>query len=714
MARGRTFFPKQSRDLSSALLQVRRIAHSLSKHPHTTLAALRTCPSRSIPRMAGTGGGGSQQSPRLLPTLCRTWSRRNPKNHFLQLLWPALRLRLVPLLRAASTLGHFPSSWKDAVGIVLRKPKKPDYANPKAYRLIAFERTLAKVLEKVIARRLAYLEDNRGLEASQHFGGSRARAAEDAVVCAVDTIKRQHRKGNVVIGVALDVTSAFPSVKPTVLDRDLEARGLPTGPRRLIASWLENRTCTLHLGRENTGREKQDGLPQGSPLSPAAFKVYNSGAVEACESDQSTCYGWIDDLNLFAWGKNVETVVSAVNKNLMPQLEDWSRTHSSSFEPLKTVVVLFLPPQTAEPLAPLPPVILCEVEANLIPLNLRFRRSLFRLAFRAHSAVAPNPLHSRSKIARIETHRKYPSPLHTALHAFPSILPPTSMVEPLLPLPVAPWEAPPAVKLSIAPSREEAIQAHQDLVARLSSADCALTYSDGSLKEGVLGAGALVVVRCSGVEGEIERSEGMGRGRTVYEGKPQGAKEGLGATIPILSTATISPIPAIYILADDQSALRNLVDPSPTPGQQILLDLRSLLLGLNRTHPSTLIHLQWCPGHEGIDGNERADQLANAAVDRELEREKEVMDRRSKVRRRAMVGRTVRTYRKGMEDEDSSAGDDGEWDGAHETSTQLAKRIPTLPSSPSPSLPLSLSALRQQHEALIQTEWATQWSTGTT
>ncbi|GAA5992847.1 hypothetical protein JCM11641_005554 [Rhodosporidiobolus odoratus] len=233
-------------------------------------------------------------------------------NHFLQLLWPALRLCPVPLLRAASTLGHFPSSWKDAVGIVLRKPKKPDYANPKAYRLIAFERTLAKVLEKVIARRLAYLGDNRGLEASQHFGVRRAQAAEDAVVCAVDTIKPQHRKGNVVIGVALDVASAFPSVKPTVLDRDLEARGLPTAPRRLIASWLENRTCTLHLGRANTGREKQDGLPQGSPLSPAAFKVYNSGAVKACESDQSTCYGWIDDLNLFAWGKNVETVVSAV------------------------------------------------------------------------------------------------------------------------------------------------------------------------------------------------------------------------------------------------------------------------------------------------------------------------------------------------------------------------------------------------------------------
>ncbi|GAA5959389.1 hypothetical protein JCM10213_001607 [Rhodosporidiobolus nylandii] len=66
-------------------------------------------------------------------------------NSFLQLLWPLLRLCLVPLYASLLRLGHLPAAWRDAVGLVLRKPKKPDYSVAKAYRLIAFERTLANV-----------------------------------------------------------------------------------------------------------------------------------------------------------------------------------------------------------------------------------------------------------------------------------------------------------------------------------------------------------------------------------------------------------------------------------------------------------------------------------------------------------------------------------------------------------------------------------------
>ncbi|GAA5995024.1 hypothetical protein JCM11641_005127 [Rhodosporidiobolus odoratus] len=239
-------------------------------------------------------------------------------NHLLQTLWPLLRSRLLHLFQAAMTLGHFPTSWKDAVGIVLRKPKKPDYSQLMAYRLIAFERTLAKALEKVAAQRMAYLGQEKGLEAPQHFGGRQGRAAEDAVACAVDTIQRQHRHGKVVIGVALDVASAFPSVVKEVLDEDLRKRGVPAAPRGLVRSWLTDRTCTLRLGSASSGRQRQEGLPQGSPLSPAAFKVYNSSAIEACESERSTCYGWIDDLNLFAWGDSVEETVSFVNTSIVP------------------------------------------------------------------------------------------------------------------------------------------------------------------------------------------------------------------------------------------------------------------------------------------------------------------------------------------------------------------------------------------------------------
>ncbi|GAA5993134.1 hypothetical protein JCM11641_004024 [Rhodosporidiobolus odoratus] len=208
-------------------------------------------------------------------------------------------------------------------------------------------------------------------------------------------------------------------------------------------------------------------------------------------------------------------------------------------------------------------------------------------------------------------------------------------------------------------------------------------------------------------KGDIERSEAMGRDRTVYEGELQGAQTGILSLLPLLSSSNVH-LPSLYIFADNQSALRNLVDPSPTPGQQIRLQLRSLLLGLCRTHPETTITLQWCPGHVGIAGNERADELANEAVDRELAEEREGGQRR-KERKRVKGGKMVRVYRKGMKEEGSSEGEDSDWDGAQETSTQLAKRTPANPHH-TPRLPLSLSALRQQHEAALQAEWTTRWT----
>ncbi|GAA6045055.1 hypothetical protein JCM8097_004349, partial [Rhodosporidiobolus ruineniae] len=144
----------------------------------------------------------------------RNWMARPDTipNHFLQLLWPALRLRIVPLCAAILRLGHLPRSWRDATGMVLRKPKKPDYTHPKAYRLISFARTTAKLVEKVVTSRLSYLGEKYALLAMSHFGGREGRAAVEAVAAAVDVIKRQHRNGNhFVLGLAVDIAGAFPS-----------------------------------------------------------------------------------------------------------------------------------------------------------------------------------------------------------------------------------------------------------------------------------------------------------------------------------------------------------------------------------------------------------------------------------------------------------------------------------------------------------------------
>jgi len=41
--------------------------------------------------------------------------------------------------------------WKTAKGILLRKPNKPNYSIPKAYRVISLLERLGKVGEKLVA-----------------------------------------------------------------------------------------------------------------------------------------------------------------------------------------------------------------------------------------------------------------------------------------------------------------------------------------------------------------------------------------------------------------------------------------------------------------------------------------------------------------------------------------------------------------------------------
>ncbi|EGU10937.1 hypothetical protein RTG_03150 [Rhodotorula toruloides ATCC 204091] len=85
------------------------------------------------------------------------------------------------------------------------------------------------------------------LTPTSHFGGCRRRSAEDAVVCVVDEIKGRWRKGNAVVGLALDVSKAFPSVQTEQLTANLKSRGLPNSACAWIRSFLSDRLCTLQL-----------------------------------------------------------------------------------------------------------------------------------------------------------------------------------------------------------------------------------------------------------------------------------------------------------------------------------------------------------------------------------------------------------------------------------------------------------------------------------
>ena len=65
--------------------------------------------------------------------------------------------------KATMSAGYHPHIWREATIVIIKKPNKPDYSIPKAYRPVSLLNCLGKVLEKIMASRLAYLAERYGL-----------------------------------------------------------------------------------------------------------------------------------------------------------------------------------------------------------------------------------------------------------------------------------------------------------------------------------------------------------------------------------------------------------------------------------------------------------------------------------------------------------------------------------------------------------------------
>jgi hypothetical protein len=119
------------------------------------------------------------------------------------------------------TNGYHPKCFKEATGVILKKPqttKSPyrNYALPKAYRVISLLNCLAKVMEKIVARRLAVIAEFKTLLHMHQIGGRRQKSAINAVMVLIQKIQanwRTRKRGSITSVLALDVKNAYPTVR---------------------------------------------------------------------------------------------------------------------------------------------------------------------------------------------------------------------------------------------------------------------------------------------------------------------------------------------------------------------------------------------------------------------------------------------------------------------------------------------------------------------
>ena len=65
---------------------------------------------------------------------------------------------------------------------------------------------------------------------------------------------------------------------------------------------------------------------------------------------------------------------------------------------------------------------------------------------------------------------------------------------------------------------------------------------------------------------------------------------------------------AVTIFTDAQAAIGRMVAEEPGPGQKYAMAARKWVAALEVSRPGTRIEIRWCPAHEGVEGNEKADE----------------------------------------------------------------------------------------------------------
>jgi ribonuclease HI len=132
-------------------------------------------------------------------------------------------------------------------------------------------------------------------------------------------------------------------------------------------------------------------------------------------------------------------------------------------------------------------------------------------------------------------------------------------------------------------------------------------YTDGSGKEGKIGAGA-VLYRQGRERAALRYRLGTKVQHTVYEG------ECVGTVMGVKLLSKERNVRTATICIDSQATIEATQLIEPASEHHIIDAFRGEIKALQKTQRGIRITIRWTPGHEGIEGNERADEEAKKAV----------------------------------------------------------------------------------------------------
>lgn len=212
---------------------------------------------------------------------------------------------LTHVINSSVITGIFPNKLK----IAKIKPilKSGDSKQIKNYRPISLLTSFSKIFERVMFNQLFDFLETHNLIVSEQHGFRKNRSVTTAATDYIESIIDSLDKGEVTVGIFMDMSKAFDSVSHNKLLQLLAGLGLNRRCLSWFQSYLTDREQFVELDYINRFSEKEViwsplkkikyGVPQGSILGPLLFVIYLNGLPGVVRTADKLCL-YADDISL--------------------------------------------------------------------------------------------------------------------------------------------------------------------------------------------------------------------------------------------------------------------------------------------------------------------------------------------------------------------------------------------------------------------------------
>src|ERR1700733_12446075 len=244
---------------------------------------------------------------------------------------------LTHLFNQSFLSGIFPKDMKQAlISPIYKAGDCYDVAN---YRPISKLSCYSKMLEKAMHNRLLAFLENDNLLYNKQFGFRKNHSTIYAVMEVIDKITEAIDNRQFTIGVFLDLSKAFDTIRHDILINKLEYYGVRGIPLDWFKSYLSNRTQQVRIGTTlSTIVSILCGVPQGSILGPLLFLVYINDITKC--STKLLMYLFADDTTVFITASNYLNIMAEMNDELK-LLTEWFNANLLSLNANKTNYMVF-------------------------------------------------------------------------------------------------------------------------------------------------------------------------------------------------------------------------------------------------------------------------------------------------------------------------------------------------------------------------------------